>query len=177
MELQNFNPRQAQSRPQTWKSGVRNTVTGRPSKNHEPYRMQFHPTAGPVNTTNLAICSTKILSLAGPARTMSLAKWSSKISSAAGPVKTTNLPIWNTRILSLAGQAKLSLTKWSSCGRQPPQTLQNEVPKFHSAAGPVKPEKHGRLENSCRKRTENHGKIPDSHQKASEKKHITGRVT
>ena len=50
--------------------------------------------AGPVKTTNLAICSTKILSLANPTKTMSLTKWSSKISSVAGPVKTANLALW-----------------------------------------------------------------------------------
>ena len=64
-----FRPRQTQSRPQTWKSGVQKFA------------------AGLAKTTNLAICITKILSLAGPAKTMSLTKWSSKISSAADPVR------------------------------------------------------------------------------------------
>ena len=62
--------------------------------------------AGPVKTTNLAICITKILSLAGPAKTMSLIDWSSKISSAAGPVKTTNLAIWSTKFCHWQAQQR-----------------------------------------------------------------------
>ena len=98
---------------QAWHSGTNTSLAG-PTKTMRQIKPQTFICGTPVKSSNLAICSTKILLLAGPAKTMSLAKWSSKISSAAGPVKTTN-PICSTKILSLAGPAKtMNLAEWSS---------------------------------------------------------------
>lgn len=91
------------SRLQTWQSEYESSVTGRLSKDHEPYKIKFQNFIRGRSSQdhNLTIWSTKFC-LAGPAKTMSLtlAKWSSKILFAAGPVKTTNLAIWSTRIRS-----------------------------------------------------------------------------
>ena len=81
---------------ETWQSGVRDSVTGRPNKNHEPDKME------PQNFVR-----------------------------SRSEYKPHNLEFQNF-----------------TCGRQPPQTLQNEVPKFHPRQAQSKLEKQGRGENS-----------------------------
>ena len=106
---------------------LQNFIRGRPSQD-KPGNLQYEilSLAGPAKSMDLTESSSKFSSGASPVTT-NQAICSAKISSLAclhwqiqdyEPVKTRNLEICNTKILSQASPAKtVALTKWPACDR------------------------------------------------------------
>ena len=118
MELQNSSAA-AQSRPQTWQSGVQNSVTGRPSKDHEPYTYKME--------LQNFICGR-------PSQDHKPGNLQYENSVTGRPSKNhepdTMEPQDFDRSRSDHKPYNLEF-QFFTCGRQPPQTLQNGVPKFY----------------------------------------------